>query len=138
MRRFPNSCVCCAHAGLIPILGSTNAQKKSRFRGSFLPLARDIRRYAANALAFAVGSQAAAALWASAAPLCVLRTRGGESNPRIPNAHKKEPLSRLFCVGGSEGNRTPVRKPIHKTFSVGSLRFKIPLGRRSQTIYARR
>ena len=43
-----------------------------------------------------------------------------------------------FLFGGSEGNRTPVRKPIHRTFSVGSLRFEIPLGRRSQTIYALR
>ena len=39
--------------------------------------------------------------------------------------------------GGPEGNRTPVRKPIHRTFSVGILCFEIPLVCRSQTIYTR-
>ena len=55
----------------------------------------------------------------------------------LGSTNAKEPLSRLFCVGGSEENRTPVRKPIHRTFFVDSLWFKFPLGRRSQTIYAR-
>ena len=38
-----------------------------------------------------------------------------------------------FAIGGDEGNRTPVRKPIPITFFVDSLLFKIPLGKREQT-----
>ena len=95
--------------------------EKSRESGSFLPLAGDIRRCAAKALALAVGSQAAAAPWSSAAPLRVQARAVALPGLGSTNAHKKEPLSRLFCVGGSEGNRTPVRKPIHRTFFVDSL-----------------
>jgi len=40
-----------------------------------------------------------------------------------------------FCFGGDDGNRTHVRKPLDKTFSVGSLLFRIPFGEREQTRY---
>ena len=39
----------------------------------------------------------------------------------------------LFLFGGDEENRTPVRKPIHTTFFVDSLLFKIPADGREQT-----
>ena len=39
----------------------------------------------------------------------------------------------VLMSGGPEGSRTPVRKPVDTTFSVGSLLFRIPPSRRQQT-----
>ena len=39
---------------------------------------------------------------------------------------KEKAAYATFLFGGDEENRTPVRKPIHTTFSVGSLSFRIP------------
>ena len=52
--------------------------------------------------------------------------------------NKKAAQGGFFVFGGSEGNRTPVRKPRGRTFSVGSLCFRFPFGRRSQTPFALR
>ena len=40
-----------------------------------------------------------------------------------------------WLFGGDEENRTPVRKPIHTTFFVDSLLFRIPVWEREQTRY---
>ena len=50
-------------------------------------------------------------------------------------AKEKNRARRSFFFGGSEENRTPVRKPIHTTFFVDSLLFKIPVWEREQTRY---
>ena len=51
----------------------------------------------------------------------------------------KPPLKKYVFVqytfGGDEENRTPVRKPIHTTFFVDSLLFRIPVWEREQTRY---
>lgn len=47
----------------------------------------------------------------------------------IPIIKRKQPRneqSRLFCDGGAEGNRTPVRKQLGKNFSGCSLLFTFP------------
>ena len=41
----------------------------------------------------------------------------------------------VLLVGGAEGSRTPVRKPIPKTFSERSHSFEIPLQNRRMTGY---
>ena len=53
----------------------------------------------------------------------------------ISISHKKgsRHKSTSILFGGDEGNRTPVRKPLDMTFSVGSLLFRIPPQRREQT-----
>ena len=55
----------------------------------------------------------------------------------IPDFHHKQKgtIWCLFAYGGSEENRTPVRKPIHTTFFVDSLLFRIPVWEREQTRY---
>ena len=53
----------------------------------------------------------------------------------IISEHKNKGVaSQPLCFyGGSEENRTPVRKPIHTTFFVDSLLFEFPVRRREQT-----
>ena len=55
------------------------------------------------------------------------------SRTSSPPIAKGTPNGVPFAIGGDEENRTPVRKPIHTTFFVDSLLFKIPLGEREQT-----
>ncbi len=59
---------------------------------------------------------------------------GGSSDLHRKKADKSTKNAELstFC-GGGDGNRTRVQKPIHTTFSVGSLSFKFPLCCRRQT-----
>ena len=45
----------------------------------------------------------------------------------------KSTLLGAFCFGGPEGNRTPVRKPLDMTFSVGSQFLLFPTTRRQLT-----
>ena len=46
---------------------------------------------------------------------------------RFPsNQNKKTAFMRFFYFGGAEGNRTPVRKPIHGAFSERSLSLGFP------------
>ena len=53
------------------------------------------------------------------------------SHVRLPiscfSSKQKTPHKRCFCFGGSEGSRTPVRKPIHGTFYECMLPIRIPL-----------
>ena len=51
-------------------------------------------------------------------------------NQKKPKGLQRNPFG---FFGGSEENRTPVRKPIHTTFFVDSLLFRFPVGRREQT-----
>ena len=44
-----------------------------------------------------------------------------------------DPKCQPFFFGGDDGNRTHVRKPLDKTFSVGSLFFRFPDWGREQT-----
>ena len=47
--------------------------------------------------------------------------------PRMPSQNKKAiPYGMTFCFGGAEGNRTPVRKQLDRTFSGRSLLFTFP------------
>ena len=55
------------------------------------------------------------------------------SIPSFVYKNKKSTLRYSFVFGGPEGSRTPVRKPLDMTFSVGSLLFRIPLVCRQQT-----
>ena len=52
-------------------------------------------------------------------------------NEKITREHSKEHSLAIF--GGLEGNRTPVRKPLDMTFSVGSQSLLFPTGRRQLT-----
>ena len=56
---------------------------------------------------------------------------GGSSDFYIKKADKSAKNGELSTfIGGGDGNRTRVQKPLHMTFSVGSLSFEIPLCRR--------
>ena len=44
----------------------------------------------------------------------------------VPATKKQPPFWAAIFVGGAEGNRTPVRKQLGKTFSVRSLLFTFP------------
>ncbi len=55
---------------------------------------------------------------------------------RFPsNQNKRTAFMRFFCFGGAEGNRTPVRKPIHGVFSERSSPLGFPIGYAEEQAY---
>ena len=68
--------------------------------------------------------------------MLVFKENEQESIPRSTAKKKRAHLKmRPLLFGGDEENRTPVRKPIHTTFFVDSLLFRIPVWEREQTPY---